>query len=271
VRCPDERELFRLAEGELVGDERTRLEAHLDDCLDCLRLIAELARSDAPQAATAPDALRRGDTVGRYVILQRLGGGVMGVVYSAYDPRLDRRVALKLLRGGRAAAELYQPLLREARAMARLSHPHVVAVHDVGLEADQAFIAMEYVEGTTLTEWLAVERPWREALAMFLAAGRGLAAAHAAGLVHRDFKPDNVLVGSRGEVRVSDFGGAHPSRDGASFGVVGTPHRRPAPAVRHATTTWPPSRWRGAPPMRAPISSASVWRWSRRCRAGRPS
>jgi len=135
----------------------------------------------------------------------------MGVVYSAHDPQLDRKIALKLLRSDAVSPEERAPLrdrlLSEAQAMAKLAHPNVVAVHDVGSFGDSVFIAMELVDGQTLTRWLA-ERPrrWREVVAVFVAAGRGLAAAHAAGLVHRDFKPDNLLVGKDGRIRVSDFG-----------------------------------------------------------------
>lgn len=134
----------------------------------------------------------------------------MGVVFRAYDPSLDRKVAIKLLRTGgwdRAATEaLRVRLQREAQAMARLSHPNVLPVHDIGQEGAQLFLAMELVEGGTLRDWLRKPRTWREVLAAYRAAGRGLAAAHEAGLVHRDFKPDNVLVGADGRVRVTDFG-----------------------------------------------------------------
>jgi tetratricopeptide (TPR) repeat protein len=138
----------------------------------------------------------------------------MGVVYAAYDPELDRKVALKLLRPDRtgAAAEEHRlRLQREAQAIARLSHPNVVAVFDAGMLGDQVFVAMEFVEGKTLREWLKAEpRSWREIVEVFLPAGRGLAAAHDAGLVHRDFKPDNVLLGGDGRVKVADFGLARP-------------------------------------------------------------
>ena len=134
----------------------------------------------------------------------------MGVVYSAYDEELDRRVAVKLLQpgglglGGGAALDR---LRREAQALAKLSHPNVVQVYDVGEFNDQLFLAMEYIRGRTLGEWLkAQQRELREVVDIFLRAGRGLAAAHAVGLVHRDFKPDNVIVGDDGRVRVLDFG-----------------------------------------------------------------
>ncbi|HSK75404.1 MAG TPA: serine/threonine-protein kinase [Thermoanaerobaculia bacterium] len=167
-----------------------------------------LGPGPAPAAQAPAGLLPRGTPIGRYVILDRIGGGGMGVVYTGYDPELDRKVALKLLRPDRAAGEAARlRLLREAQAIARLSHPNVVAVHDAGTFGDQVFLAMEYVEGTTLRRWLDEERrPWGEVVDRFVLAGRGLAAAHAAGLVHRDFKPDNVLLGKDGRVRVADFG-----------------------------------------------------------------
>src|SRR3954453_18295126 len=167
-----------------------------------------------PQPPRQPgEPLPRGSAVGRYVVLERIGSGGMGVVYAAYDPELDRKVALKLLRPDRAGAvgEAALRLQREAQAIARLSDPHVVAVYDAGTLGEQVFVAMEFVEGRTLREWLKAEpRSWSEILKAFLAAGRGLAAAHDAGLVHRDFKPDNVLLGGDGRVKVADFGLARP-------------------------------------------------------------
>jgi len=130
----------------------------------------------------------------------------MGVVYAAYDPKLDRKVALKLVLGVSARHSSHQRLMREAQALARLSHPNVVSVHDVGSVDDQLFIAMEFVEGLALVDWSAQERTLQERLDVLRAAGNGLAAAHDAGLLHRDFKPDNVLVGTDGRVRVMDFG-----------------------------------------------------------------
>jgi eukaryotic-like serine/threonine-protein kinase len=179
-----------------------------------------VAGSDASAGAhAAPDELTPGTTVGRYMILSRLGSGAMGVVYAAYDPELDRKVALKLLhpRGG-SSLDSRVRLMREAKALARLSHPNVVAVHDVGTFAERVFLAMEFVDGKTLSAWLKDQvspRPWPEVLALLRDAGAGLAAAHAAGLIHRDFKPDNVLIARDGRVRVLDFGLARSAGEAA--------------------------------------------------------
>ncbi len=156
-----------------------------------------------------------GATFGRYTILQRLGAGGMGVVYAAYDPDLDRKVALKLLLPSLRGGMLQQRLLREAQAMARLSHPNVVTVHEVGQVEGRTYISMEFVEGQNLDQWLAEhDRSPGDILRVFLAAGKGLAAAHHAGLIHRDFKPANVLLGMDGRVRVADFGLARGAEDG---------------------------------------------------------
>jgi eukaryotic-like serine/threonine-protein kinase len=155
--------------------------------------------------------LRRGVTIDRYVVLSLVGRGAMGDVYSAYDPDLDRKVAIKLLRvkrGGSAGGlDGKTRLLREAQAIAKLSHPNVVVVYDTGTYRDGVFLAMEFIEGGTLTFWLnQQQRTWREILRTYLAAGRGLQHAHESNMVHRDFKPDNVMVRHNGEVRVMDFG-----------------------------------------------------------------
>ena len=174
----------------------------------------------APRSAAEGPA--RGSALGRYLVVDRLGAGGMGVVYRAFDPDLDRSVALKLVavgaRGGSEGEVERARLLREAQAMARLSHPNVIPVFDVGILDEAVFVAMELVDGLTLKHWLA-ERPRRpeEILAAFIDAGRGLEAAHAADVIHRDFKPDNVMVGRDGRVRVLDFGLARAAGGEASI------------------------------------------------------
>jgi serine/threonine protein kinase/tetratricopeptide (TPR) repeat protein len=160
-----------------------------------------------------PPTFKPGDRLGRYVILSLLGQGGMAVVFLAYDPELDRKVAVKLVRAGLLGTQGRSRLQREAQALARLSHPNVVPVYDVGTVNDQTFVAMEHVDGVTLKKWLKQPRTFREIRAVMLDAGRGLSAAHRAGLVHRDFKPDNVIIGNDGRVRVLDFGLARAVED----------------------------------------------------------
>jgi tetratricopeptide (TPR) repeat protein/tRNA A-37 threonylcarbamoyl transferase component Bud32 len=175
------------------------------DLLDRAETEVDGGTPDSPRKLQTRK-FERGAAVGRYIMLDRLGGGGMGVVYAAYDPELDRKIAIKLVRAS-AATEARDRLLREAQAMARLSHPNVIAVYDVGTVDDEVFIAMELVDGPPLSTLVKDQRPAQhELLSIFLQAGRGLAAAHAAGIIHRDFKPDNVLVGKDGRVRVLDFG-----------------------------------------------------------------
>ncbi|MEM7159556.1 MAG: serine/threonine-protein kinase [Myxococcota bacterium] len=169
-----------------------------------------------PRTATVPhlppcgSQLCAGDQVGRYRVLFELGRGAMGAVFRAFDPLLGRDVALKALHVEDARSR--QRFVREAQAMARLSHPNVVQVFDVvrvrrgGGRSDRCLIAMELVEGQTLEAWLEASRSWDAIVAVFDGAARGLAAAHRAGLVHRDFKPANLIVGRKGRVRVTDFG-----------------------------------------------------------------
>src|SRR5262245_24224312 len=157
---------------------------------------------------TAPGAAH-GDAsgvrvVGRYVVGERLGQGGMGVVHAATDRELGRRVAIKLL-PQRESPEARARMVREAQALAQVEHPAVVPIYDVGLHGEEVFIAMKLVEGRSLRRWLETPRPWREVVALFVKVARGLAAIHAVGLVHRDVKPDNVLVTDDGEVQIIDF------------------------------------------------------------------
>jgi tetratricopeptide (TPR) repeat protein len=185
-----------------------------------------------------------GVTIDRFVVTELLGAGGMGVVLAAHDPDLDRKVALKLLRpdpGSRTPTiEQRARALREAQAMARLSHPNVITVHDVGAVSGSVYIAMELVDGATLREHLAGlpagPRRWRAVLDVVIDAGRGLAAAHAAGLVHRDFKPDNVLVGRDGRVRVTDFGLVAPITPSPSPRARPTAAATPSPAPAPSRT-----------------------------------
>ncbi|HEX4416431.1 MAG TPA: protein kinase [Kofleriaceae bacterium] len=172
--------------------------------------IATSAAMDAtvPVGTASPVRLPRGERIaGRYTLVSMIGEGAMGVVYVADDPQLDRKVALKIVRAGRfSQREARARLSREARAMAQVKHPNVVTVYDAGELDDGVFIAMELVTGETLADWLRRDRPWRDVIGVFAAAGRGLSAAHIAGLVHRDFKPENVLVDRDDRACVTDFG-----------------------------------------------------------------
>ncbi|MEL6179376.1 MAG: protein kinase [Myxococcota bacterium] len=219
--CPEETEMLQLIEGQLDPAHRERLEAHIDTCAACAEWLAAMAAVLAPE----PDDLQASSSDGyapaptpqetlideRYRIEAMVGAGAMGVVYVADDQRLSRQVALKLMRPDILEPELrarvQERMLREAQSLATLAHPNVVSVHDVGSWHERVFIAMEYVRGASLSQWIRDrDPPWRDILDAWLQACDGLAAAHDAGLVHRDIKPDNLLVGDDGRVRLTDFG-----------------------------------------------------------------
>ncbi len=200
--------------------------AHVDDETLAGVRVSAVRSGKQILAADFAQPLQPGERVDRYRIEAQLGSGAMGIVYAAHDPDLDRPVAVKVLRprdAGSAADQLEARLRREAKAIARISDPHVVSVYDVGRHGAQLFVAMELVEGATLGRWLR-ERPRTtgEVLEVMRQAGRGLAAAHAAGLVHRDFKPDNILVSADGRTKVGDFGLARVVDDERSL-VTGAP------------------------------------------------
>jgi eukaryotic-like serine/threonine-protein kinase len=238
VACLDESTALTFASGRMEGAPRARAVRHLVSCRACRALVV-LGRAPGTSAPAGPSlepsatalmdglfmparrstpadgpaegasTLERGTIVGRYTILELVGRGGMGEVYAAYDPKLDRRIALKLLRTAHVAPDSSGEarLLREAQAIAKVSHPNVVTIHDVGTHGDRVFLAMEFLDGATLKDWLATApRTRRQIVDVFKAAARGLVAAHAAGLIHRDFKPQNVMVTPDGAVRVMDFG-----------------------------------------------------------------
>ncbi|MCY1057714.1 serine/threonine-protein kinase [Nannocystis sp. SCPEA4] len=275
--CLAEHTLDALSRGRLSASEQAAAALHLDVCDECRRLLAALARVvDSAEAGTcetpelgerrvvsgAQQRLAAGSRVGRYTVLHVVGAGAMGTVYAAYDPELDRRVALKLVHHGLLSDATRETaaarLLREAQALARLSHPNVITVFDAGRFEGQVFLAMEFVEGGTLRQWLAAERRSPAAIVeRFVAAGRALAALHGAGLVHRDFKPENVLVSADGRVQVSDFGLARVTPTASAAIERPFDPARPLPGGSEAVTRtgallgtpayMAPELWQGAP------------------------
>jgi eukaryotic-like serine/threonine-protein kinase len=237
--CPPDDVLGALVQQVLGDDESERVRLHIDECGSCAEAVIAAVRGRAMNTAVAPtlamgtpsfvdveaseSVVAIGAKIGRYDVRSLLGAGGMGHVYEAYDAELDRAIALKVLRPDLALAQtLTDRLVRESRLMAKVSHPAVITVYDVGREGATVFIAMELIRGETLGSYVSRKRcSWRETVELFERAGAGLAAAHRAGIVHRDFKPDNALVEVQHDIAtrvvVTDFGIARATsiRDGA--------------------------------------------------------
>ncbi len=222
-RCLDDLELEAIVAGDASLERLTAAHAHAVGCATCGAALAAIGRVRGAAAelelrsssrdATAADPVAisglvtafSGTRIGRFVVQRELGRGGMGVVYAAQDETLRRTVAIKLLNRNHAKGS--EAILREARAMARVSHANVVSVHEVSVVDHQVYLVMDLVDGPDLARWLRTrERGWADVLRLHVEAGRGLSAIHGAGLVHRDFKPHNVLVGADGRARVTDFG-----------------------------------------------------------------
>ncbi len=246
MACLDENEVVALLSGGLRGDALQVAQQHLDGCEECLDLVGLFQQAEADEEN--PLAERRsqnhetpvlemseseeinfnakpGSKIGRYEILRPIGRGGMGVVYLATDPKLGRKVAIKLVKPSLKADDRVQHyerrLMREARAMAQLTHPNVLTIYDVGMHGDQVFLASEWVDGATLEDWICEHtHHWQSIVTMFRGAARGLAAAHEAGLIHRDFKPSNVMIGKDHRVLVFDFGLVKSTR--ATMGEITT-------------------------------------------------
>jgi eukaryotic-like serine/threonine-protein kinase len=242
VNHPDEAELSAFAQGALSGAARETIESHLGQCDACRELVALLLKAfDVPDSSSGPHA---GQRIGRFTVLEPIGAGALGEVFSAWDSTLERAVALKWLfpplLGETPTARAR--LLSEARAAAKVQHPNVVTVYEVVEWQQTQVIVMELVPHAQTLRRALAGKGWREATARYVDAARGLEAAHAAGVVHCDFKPDNVLIGE-GRVRVCDFGlsRALPTP------VLGQDAASKRTSVSGTPAYLPPERWSGAP------------------------
>jgi|GEM_PF-1071468 len=211
VECLDAESIAELVSANGDATARAAFADHAAACESCHAVVDVLFEQTAvsTESTGARLPLDTPATIDRYRVRRRAGAGGMGVVYVAHDPDLDREVAIKMLRRGVGAARLR----REAQALARLSHPNVVAVYDVGEHDGQVFVAMALVDGLNFRQWMKSPHTSAEILAALCAAGRGIVAAHTAGLIHRDLKPDNIFVATGGDVLVGDFGLARDATD----------------------------------------------------------
>jgi eukaryotic-like serine/threonine-protein kinase len=253
IGCPSPDDWFALG-------TNAELDRHLDQCEECRAVAAMIGRAgvlgDAPTASgddvgLVPELVAPGTTLGRFVVRGAIGAGGMGVVLEAFDPKLERRVALKVVRRMRDDASwerARERVVAEAKAMARLSHPNVVAIHDLIEIGDERLIAMEYVAGPDLEAWLAQAPPQQQRVAVIIGLAEGLAAAHEAGVVHRDIKPSNIVI-ANGQARVTDFGlaalaGGESSAKGGTAGyvapelVAGEPADARSDQYAFAVTAW---------------------------------
>ncbi|HEY4243859.1 MAG TPA: protein kinase [Kofleriaceae bacterium] len=249
--CPSEDELVRMVEGALAVESLAIVESHVAGCSQCASIIGALGAIAHPGAARPGGGPTR--EVGRYQLDRRIAAGGMGEVWAGWDPQLRRDIAVKLVRPDRADDGRERArLLREAQALARLTHPNVLAVYDVGEVDGEVFLATELVAGDTLANRGGPGADWRALARLYIQAARGLAAAHAAGMVHRDVKPSNLLLGADGRVRVADFGLA--VRAGArtpSADALGSP------SPRAAVGSPSPGAPVGSPSPRAAVGSPS--------------
>ncbi|HEU4732388.1 MAG TPA: protein kinase [Kofleriaceae bacterium] len=194
MNCPPPEHLLDFAAGQLGDDRAVAIESHIDVCAECRAVLSNLARSDARPS------------FGRYRIDTVLSAGGMGIVYRGWDPQLARPIAIKVVRRGGSDGSIRERLVREAQSLAKLSHPNVCHVYDVGTEGEEVWVAMELIDGLTLRQWADERRAQKDVLDALLGAAEGIAAAHAAGIIHRDVKPENVMMTRDGRAIVTDFG-----------------------------------------------------------------
>ena len=266
--CIDPDELVAMMEGNLPPDRGDLVLAHVDACGSCAEVVAKLGSIDGDDSGR----------VGRYELEGVLGAGAMGIVHRGWDPELRRHVAIKLVRPERASEAARARTLREARSLARIQHPNVIAVHDVGEHAGQIYLATEFVDGETLEAWVQGKSA-DEILDAWIQVARGLAAAHAGGVLHRDVKPTNVLVGRDGRVRIGDFGlartdpasqsgGERAASDAdvvetdrpdgvAALGTVGSQLTAPG-ALAGTPAYMAPEQWRGGFDARSDVYAVCV-------------